>query len=778
MLADMPRHAHHPPRVRRIAAVMTALAAVPVAAANPPDFHRDIRPILSKNCFACHGPDAGQRKAALRLDHLEGATAALPGGAHAVVPGDRAASALYARVAARDPGEVMPPPETGNRLTEAEIALLGRWIEAGAPWPAHWAFAPLAPGAPPVLPGVAHPVDAFVCAALAERGLVPSPEADRRTLARRLYLDLHGLPPDPEVLRRFAQDTAPDAYGRLVDDLLASPRYGERWARHWLDVAHYGDTHGYDKDKRRPKAWPYRDYVIAALNEDKPYGRFVEEQIAGDVLYPDAPEALVATGFLAAGPWDFVGHVELREGTRDKRITRVLDRDDMVGNTMGAFVSLTVQCARCHDHKFDPISTAEYYGLQAVFAGVERAERPYDPDPEQHALRRARHEEWRAARAALAAAEGDPARADEAVRLAARVAELEQALAALPAPQMVYAAAPDFKAEGAFTPPGGPREVHVLHRGDVDQPGDRARPGALALGTGRDAAFALGDAADDEGARRAALARWIIAPENPLTWRSIVNRVWHYHFGRGLAETPNDFGAMGAPPTHPELLDWLAAAFLEHGQSLKWLHKLLVTSATYRQASGDHAGNAARDAANHYLWRMHRGTLDAESLRDGVLHLAGLLDLRMGGPGFDTFSFQDDHSPRYDYQAFPPDQADARRRSVYRFIVRSVPDPFMQTLDCADPSISVPVRNETLTALQALATLNNPFMVRHAAAFADRVAGLAPDLAGQVRLAHEMATGRPPDDRDAAVLLDYAQAHGLANACRVILNSNAFLFVD
>jgi mono/diheme cytochrome c family protein len=971
------------------------------AAAEAPDYNRDIRPILSKNCYACHGPDAEQRKAGLRLDNDEGAKAALRSGAHAIVPGDRAASALYARIASTDPDELMPPPDTGNTLTQDEIDLLGRWIDSGAEWANHWAFEPVS--LPPVPEnGAAHPIDAFVLDTLAEQGLTPSPEADRRTLIRRLYFDLHGLPPSLEAIRAFEEDSAPDAYEKLVDELLASPRYGERWARHWLDTARYGDTHGYDKDKRRPNGWPYRDYVIRALNDDKPYGEFAAEQIAGDVLAPEDPEGVVATGFLAAGPWDFVGHVELREGTKDKKITRVLDRDDVVSGVMNTFASVTVQCARCHDHKFDPIPTAEYYGLQAVFAGVERADRAYGPDAETHARRAALEREARAmkrrtaeldaARAAVATQEtqridaelaalrediaalgpdavkspsngyhsGIEAKADaekwveidlgsaipiDAVRLiparpvdfpdtpgfgfpvrfrvtlsaesggegkgfdytgedylnpgdeavvietggaearfvrvtatklwertndfvfalaeaqvesgganaalgaavtaadtidaglwnalflvdgydsrkrldaaeglevqlrgALRAAErelerarddavehalgveaasernrvrralrrAERELAALPAPHKVYAAAPDFSPEGSFTPPGGPREVFVLNRGDVEQPLEPARPGGLSLGRGADAAFAL-DAPDDEGARRAALARWIAAPENPLTWRSIVNRVWHYHFGRGIVETPNDFGAMGAPPTHPELLDWLAAEFLANGQSLKWLHKTIVTSAAYRQVSDHHEANAEVDASNRYLWRMNRRALDAESLRDGLLSLSGTLDLTMGGPGFDTFVFEDDHSPRYRYAEFDPDDPTARRRAVYRFIARSVPDPFLQTLDCADPSSSVPVRNETMTALQALAVLNNAFTVRQAEAFAEHVSGIAQGTGARVRIAYESATGRAPSDEDAAALRAYAAEHGLANACRVILNSNAFLFVD
>jgi hypothetical protein len=972
-----------------------------------PSFNEDIRPILSENCYACHGPDGSNRKAALRLDLRDAATGTLPSGRRAIVPGDKEASALIQRIATRNDEDRMPPAHTGKTLTADEIDTLARWIEAGADWAKHWAFEPVKKPEVPqsdIQDWSYNEVDSFVAARHAELGLTPSREADRRTLIRRLYFDLHGLPPTLAEIEAFETDTDGNAYEQLVDRLLESPRYGERWARHWLDVAHYGETHGYDKDKPRRNAWPYRDYVIQSLNADKPYGEFVAEQIAGDVFDPADPEGVVATGFLAAGPWDFVGHVELREGTKDKRITRVLDRDDMVGTVMNTFTSLTMQCARCHDHKFDPISQAEYYGLQAVFAGVERADRPYHPDADHHARRVTLTREQRAletkqadydraaeeatspnikqidsqlaalrkerealepkdakspsngyhsaieatpdeskwvqidlgesmpvdrivihaarpvdfpdtpgfgfpqrfvveasmtedfsnptviadhrdtlfenpgnepvtleadvearyirlsatelwerredfvfalgemqvwhgeknvafgkavtakdtidaglwntrflvdgfdSRKALNMAvneadekrlreversvrqlERDRRKAVEAVlgpdqvaarsETAKRLAAVKQELDALPDPHYVYAGATDFKPQGNFRPSDGPRKVSVLARGDVDQPIAPAVPGGL------DCIEAVRDPfpaqpANDEGNRRAALTEWITHPDNPLTWRSIVNRVWQYHFGRGIVETPNDFGAMGAPPTHPELLDWLTAEFLENGQSLKWLHKKILLSATWRQAVTHGAANTAIDGNNRFYWRANRTPLDAESLRDAMLALSGTLDTTMGGPGFEPYAFVDDHSPRYLYQDHDQNDPASFRRSIYRFIVRSVPDPFMETLDCADPSQSVPVRNETLTALQALATLNNPFVVAQSQHFADRLADLSPSPAERVRIAYAMATGSEPSDDAVRELRAYARDHGLANACRVILNSNAFIYID
>jgi hypothetical protein len=357
--------------------------------------------LLDQNCLRCHN-------ASLKMSGLSltAADEAMRGGLHGpvIVPGNPDGSPLFAMISADKP----KMPMQGRPLSTAEVAEIRSWIAQGATWPAGlrlgvakedwWSLRPLKKPQPPAVQSdwVRTPVDAFVLEKMREMKLTPSPEADRATLIRRLTYDLHGLPPTWEEIEAFAADRSPDAYEKLVDRLLSSPRYGERWGRHWLDVAHYGESHGYDKDKPRRSAWPYRDYVIRAFNRDKPYARFVEEQLAGDVLWPDDPEGVVATGFIAAGPWDFVGHVELREGTTDKQITRLLDRDDMVMATMSTFVSVTAHCARCHDHKFDPIPQADYYSLQSVFAGVDRADRPYDADPKIWTQRRPLWERRRA----------------------------------------------------------------------------------------------------------------------------------------------------------------------------------------------------------------------------------------------------------------------------------------------------------------------------------------------------------------------------------------------
>jgi len=367
--------------------------------------------------------------------------------------------------------------------------------------------------------------------------------------------------------------------------------------------------------------------------------------------------------------------------------------------------------------------------------------------------------------------------ADEIPTLECRLIDLETRRAALPKPEVVYAAASQFAAQGSFTAAAQARSIHLLARGDVRSPGELVSPAGVACVRGPEATFAIGEA-DGESQRRLALARWLVDPRNALLRRSIVNRVWQYHFGQGLVDTPNDFGRMGTPPTHPELLEWLAGWFLDNGHSLKKLHRLLVTSTVYRQASRHDSAQAQIDGGNRYLWRANRQRLDAECVRDAMLAVAGRLDLAMGGPSVQQFLFKDDHSPIYDYARFDPDDRGGRRRSIYRFLVRSVPDPFMECLDCADPSIMTPKRNTTLTSIQALALLNNPLAVRQAEHFAERLASLASDTPGRIEWAYRLALARRPSDGELRALAEYAERHSLASACRVILNSNEFVFID
>jgi len=980
------------------------------------DYSRDVKPIFEGHCIGCHGAD--KHKSDYRLDSRDAAFSGGESGHAAIVPNKPEAGSLIRLVDGSDKELFMPPRKSDAKpLSISQIETLRQWIAEGANWSElatektakaseavkHWSFQPLEK---PSVPGdAANAIDAFIHAKLRERGLTSSPSADRRTLIRRLSFDLTGLPPTADEVDAFCAEADSRAYDNLVDRLLASPRYGERWARHWLDVVHYGETHGYDKDKQRMNAWPYRDYVIRAFNEDKPYARFVQEQIAGDVLFPDTVDGITALGFIAAGPWDLIGHSEVPETKTDGKIARHLDRDDMVSNTINTFQSVTVHCAQCHDHKFDPISQEDYYALHANFAALDRTDKAYFADsaltkqytmlqsekrqldaqiknlddeavraagekivqldqriasatknlkgnevpqfgyhstvsPTQDALKWVqvdlgeskdidkiillpayddfggigagfgfpvrfkvevsddpefrqgaalvwkRHDETfmrdflnpGVAPFSTGGAKGDfharyvrvtatklaPRKSDfifalaelqvldesgknvalgakvtaqdsieAAPRWAAanlvdghspvqpnagtgdiadlraqRVKLLEEALpetkrgqradavAALaglngqigkfPKPQMVYVGAVHY-GSGAFSgtgPNGGkPRPIALLARGDVKRPGKLVPPGALSLLAALPSRFELGAEAV-ESERRAALAEWLSDERNSLTWRSIVNRVWQYHFGRGIVETSNDFGKMGSLPTHPELLDWLAVWFRDeaHG-SLKALHKLIVTSETYRQTSVPdeamrlHASEI--DGSNTLLWRQSRRRLEAEAIRDSILATAGKLDLTMGGPSFQDFVVTHPaHSPHYEYELSDPEDAKIQRRSIYRFIVRSQQQPWMAAMDCADPSMLVDRRNQTITPLQALAQLNNQLALAMAKHFAENVAKQSADPAAQINAAFRTALQRLPTDAERMALVHYAERHGLPNACRLVLNLNEFVFVD
>ena len=875
-------------------------------------------------------------------------------------------------------------------------------VQAGAN---HWAYQPMhRPAIPRVDCGstMANPIDAFIRNRLLAANLKPAAAAPGEVWLRRVTYDLTGLAPTSAERIAFLSDSRADARARVIDRLLASPRHGERWARHWMDAVHFAESHGHDQDRIRTNAWPYRDYLVHAFNADHPYARFVQEQLAADVLFPGNPELVPALGLAAAGPWDESSLRCIREDASDRQAARYIDRDDMVTTVMQTFTSTTVQCARCHDHKFDPVSQRDYYALQAVFAGVERANRIYDQDPDRNTLRQRLRSALRqvktdsgtdtkapvwwttAIQTELAAWEADrsrklsqwqvtipdrlnttagsrlraqadgvviaegsrPAMEDyeislptsshevRAVRLEAladaslprggpgrqdngnfhlsefelwngteRVAleratadfnqegwtiaaaidgsdktawgihpeegtshvavflpkapvkpnaaarlkivlkqrhggghllgrfrisvssdaaagftpllppalekafatprgsrtlrervglarwvvtrRLESELAALPPPDLVFAPAADFDPDGGLKPVTEPRRVSVLRRGEFTRPMEDASPGSLSCVTSLPARFALPDDAP-ESARRAALAAWIVDPSNPLTWRSIVNRVWHLHFGRGLVATPNDFGRMGAAPSHPELLDWLAVWFRDeaHG-SLKALHRLIVTSDTFAQSSrpddADPQGPAT-DADNALLWRMNRSRLDAEAVRDTLLEASGTLDLRMGGPGDRQFDLQPGiHvTPKVDYARFDRDSEAGSRRSLYRFLFRTLPDPFMDALDCPAGDQLTPVRTSGITVQQALALWNDELVLRQAARLAASLQRELPDrgMEQHLAVAVERLYARPARPSDLAELLPYARRHGLAATCRLLFNSNEFIFVD
>jgi mono/diheme cytochrome c family protein len=764
-----------------------ALAALAVAAsaagASPPAadsgerlFVERIAPILETRCLRCHGDRIRRRgfSLATRADLLTGGR-----GGPAAVSGRPDRSLLVRMVSGAKPRM----PKASPALSAEEVSDLKRWVEEGLLWPtsrrlasrdpkAGWAFRPIVRPAVPTGRGrtQANPVDAFLSSRLRRKGLPFNPEADRRTLIRRLTYDLHGLPPTPEEIDAFANDRSPGAYEALVDRLLASPRYGERFARHWLDVAHFADTHGMARDLRRDNAWPYRDYVVRSFNEDKGYGRFVKEQIAGDLIAPETADGVVATAFLAAGPYDYAArHGNGGDESLEKQKARSLDRDDMVASTTSTFLSVTVACARCHDHKIDPIPQRDYYKLQAVFAGLDRGDRPYAnlEVARRHIAIDERLELLMSLRRDAVKRPADEQRDAEIARVDAERRQLESAISSLPPHGLVFT----VKASN-------PWAIRVLRRGDIEAPEDEVPPGALCAIPALPCAFPREDP-EDEGPARLALADWIASNGNPLTWRSIVNRVWQWHFGRGLVETPNDFGGAGARPSHPELLDWLAAEFRDGGGSFKRLSRLLVLSRAYRQSSTRRADGQRLDAENRLLWRANRKRLDAEAVRDSILSASGRLDLTPGGPAFEAFRYVDQFEPTYDYSApGSSDKAGTFRRALYRFVPRGVPDPFLAALDCADPNVSTPVRRTTGTATQALALANDPFVLRQSEQLAARVSAMAAPLAAQVQTAVLLALGRAPSKAEAQALAAHAARHGLASMCRVLFNTNEFLFID
>jgi len=637
---------------------------------------------------------------------------------------------------------------------------------AGPDW---WSLQPVRPVA---IPGAGagrspiNPIDHFILDRLQKERLAPSPAADRRTLIRRLSFDLIGLPPEPHEVEAFVADTSAGAYERLVDRLLDSPHYGERWARHWLDIVRYGESQGFERNKFRPSAWKYRDFVVEAFNSDMPYDRFVRWQIAGDVLRPDDPLAVIASGFLALGPYDLTAY---NNGTPDMRkFAREEELEGLVATVGQAFLGLTVNCARCHDHKFDPVTQSEYYRFSAALGGTyQGAERECVTDANRATVEKRvqalRHE------AQLIASEERLADALTKPSLAAQRHRLQSIIRLLQAGPV------------HTTRPKQPGAWHIMSRGDYRKPGQVVAPGGVAAVAGVSPDWQLPQDAP-EAERRKALAGWITDPRNPLTARVIVNRLWGYHFGTGLVRTPSDFGFQGGAPSHPELLDWLAWQLVHPDGgptwSLKRIQRLIVTSAAYRQSSRIVPQAAHVDADNRLLWRQTPRRLEAEAFRDAVLAVSGEIDLRMGGPGFRDFK----HTSAGDnetYAVFDAVGGEFNRRSLYRTCVRSGSSPLLDVLDCPDPSVTTPKRTVTSTPLQALSLLNNRFMEYCAERFAERLNREAPgDVAAQVRRAYALCFAQSATDAEVAFGENFAAKHGLGQLCLVLLNTNEFSSVD
>ncbi len=906
-------------------------------------FFRDqVRPLLVSQCLGCHGPD--KKKADLDLSRRE---TLLQGGENgpAVVPGKPQNSLLFKKVSAGK----MPPTKP---LSPEQIATIKQWIAEGAVFDRQplvkvtkgeipWSFRPISR---PAVPQSRfdqlsqNPIDLFLFAKLAEKDLAPSPPADKLALLRRVTVDLTGLLPTPAEVDAFLKDASPEAYHKVVDRLLAAPAYGERWARHWLDVVRFGESHGYEQNHLRPNAWPYRDYVIRAFNNDKPFDRFVAEQLAGDVLARGDPAVEVATGFLVAGMFDTV----LGRTIELFRQQRANDLDDMVSTVGAAFLGLTVGCAKCHDHKFDPIPQKDYYRLAAVFAGVRHGERVpagketgwaqrhgqrlrqvvreladleakarlvvlreqgLDPVPRPAVSPRYNGDDFPTVTARfvrftilatndglepcldeleifgpdstvnLARAKGAKASASSLLPgyaihqihhltdgrygnswswiskqrgggwaqielpAAAKIARVawsrdagefpkfndrlpsayqievsgdgknwrtvatgaDRALApeAIPPRALARALTADQekKRQGLLAEAkelltnaidegsrirayigqfAVPHPIPLLKRGDVMQPGEVVPPGALAHIPGLSADLKLPDNAV-EPARRLALARWLTDPKNPLTARVIVNRVWQYHFGRGLAATSSDFGNNGSRPTHPELLDWLTRDFLDHGWRLKRLQKQIVTSYAYRQSSAAGALALAKDAGNLYLGRMPLKRMEGEALRDAILQVSGKLDRTVGGPSFALFKYRVVNVAIYEpLEEFSPA---TWRRGIYAYSARAIRDDLLGSFDCPECAQRTPRRDITTTPLQALSLLNGPFAVQQAEFFAQRIQKEVKDTPGtQVIYAFRLAFGRSPTRPELQASLELISRRGLTALCRALLNANEFLY--
>ncbi len=741
------------------------------------------RRVLDTHCIACHG---SARISGLDLRTSEGAAAGGTRGP-AIIPGDPASSLLLRAVAGE--GQLRMPP-SGDGLSDTDIETLGQWIETGAQGanpegdpdrPLWWSFNK--PERPPVPntgadPWVRNTVDAFVLAKLQEQGLEPARPASPRALVRRAYFDLHGLPPPPADVDRFLEDDSDSAYEALIDRLLESERYGERWGRYWLDLVRYADTSGFETDHFYTTAWRYRDYVIDSFNRDKPYTTFVREQIAADELWPNdmdlegtltLPEEKRENAYRRIGTSLFTLGAFPIEYTYYGDLYRAEWRAEAIDLVGSAFLGLTLECARCHDHKSDPISQRDYYRLTAFFAGSVEREIPlvslFDV---QTSTRRFPLLEHARALKRLAKQASKKLGAEERRKLLERLGE-----AYLNAPEP-YPSAKVLAHEERVPP------TYVLAHGDFRRAGERVEPGfpaALQVGPEIDVPdterFAL--------RRRAALAEWLTSEEQPLLGRVMVNRIWQHHFGRGLVRTPSDFGRQGDPPTHPELLDWLAAEFAERGWSIKDMHRLIMLSAAYRSSSIAPSQALEMDPDNRFLARMNRHRLDADALRDSILAVSGRLNLKMGGVGvIPPLVKEEILAARMPY-LWPanPDPAEHYRRSVYLQAKRSMAVPMLQVFDAPDTARSCARRETSTVAPQALALMNSGFALEQADAFATR---LRDETDGTpealVETGWKLALGRPPIPEERSAALGYLERNSLPQFCLMLFNTNEFVYVD
>jgi len=770
------------------------------------DFSRDVQPILAQRCYRCHGPD--QAEGGLRLNSREGAQAELDSGDHAVVPGKTDESALLDRITAEDEFVRMPPEE--KPLSAEQIEILRTWIASGAEWRNHWAFEPVVRPDVPTLPdgsAANNPIDAFHLQGLASAGLDPAPPAEKAALLRRVTYDLTGLPPSPEEVDAFLADTTVDAYEQVVERLLASPQYGERWGRHWLDLVRYAETNSFERDAVKPNAWRFRDYVIRSFNDDMPYDQFIRELLAGDELDNVTTDTLTATGYYRLGLWD--------DEPADIQQARYDELDDIVATTGQVFLGLTVNCARCHDHKLDPIPQADYYQLLSFFNEIDRYHTEKSQvdvsSPDVVEQYRQVDERIRAIRDRMEpieqsgivkmsaedqrATEG-PQRAkvldkqlkdflseDQWSEYAALKEELKEVESTQLPPREMVLAIGDCLPE--------PPQAFILTRGNPHVAGAEVKPAFLtALGGGEPAIAARSEGAKSSGRRRA-LADWIASPDNPLTARVMVNRVWQNHFGRGIVRSSSNFGSTGTPPSHPELLDWLAADFIVSGWRLKPLHRSIVTSNLYRSSSQGNPQGLAEDPENNSFWRFDMRRLSAEEVRDSMLAVSGQLNLDMYGqsvyPELSREVLASQSMPGKGWGNSSPEEQS--RRSVYVHVKRSLVVPLLAEFDICDTDSSCAVRFSTTQPTQALAMLNGDFAHQQAAAMAARLRREFPgDLTGQVERGVRLVVTGPADPQTVERGLQLIQAlktrHGVSDdkaldyCCLMLLNLNQFIYVE
>ena len=844
----------HPWLITRLLTVIALLPLVgAVARANESEaiehspeaiafFEDRIKPILVEKCFKCHGT-RGEAEGELRLISR---ARVLEGGelGPAVDLDDPKSSSLIEAI--NHDGLEMPP---SGKLPPDQIALLTRWVNEGLPWTPgddpeviefdaeseaaerlaagreYWAYQPIGrPEVPEVerTAWVQTPIDAFVLARLEAAGLEPAPAADRTTLLRRATFDLTGLPPTPDEVAAFLADESPDAFGRVVERLLASPHYGEKWGRHWLDLVRYGETDGYERDATKKNAWRYRDYVIRSFNEDKPYDRFVLEQLAGDELDNRSIDSLIATGYYRLGLWDDEP-VDADQAYYDSL-------DDVVSTTGQTFMGMTIGCARCHEHKIDPLPQRDYYRLLAYFHNTLRdikqlefkkkaftlnTQRVIATDEERAAHRAAteRHDEQLAELknridsfedrifTSLSAPEREDAQADKkvlasliekrrgSVLMADELAEYlavkkehdslrKTKVTALPTALAI-------KENGREAP-----DTFVLVRGSAHSPGEQVEPGVPAVLAMDDPTISEPAQDADSSGRRLALARWLVDERNPLTSRVMANRLWQHHFGRGLVRNSNDFGLAGAPPTHPELLDWLASELIASDWSLKEMHRRIMTSAAYRMSSTDDARAHEADPTNDLFWRFDMRRLTAEEVRDSILAVTGQLNRELGGPSVYT-AIPDEvlaGASRPDLAWGKSSPEDRNRRSVYVHVKRSLAEPVLKTFDSPDTETSCAVRFVTTVPTQSLSMLNGAFFQEQAAAFADRLETEADGVDQQVARALTLALSRTPSSEEIArgtsLIAAWQSEDGLDARtaveyyCLLVLNLNEFVYLD